>query len=625
MQGTHFSKTTATALLSAVLASACGSYAPARSPAPPPLTRDRELESLEQAVRFRDPDQRVVMTLAGAYLGGGRVRAGYDYFAARAKESPDRPLFLALEGLFQARLAPEVPLLQRKRWAVDAVNKLDRAAAQGGLPRYLRGLVLAELPASFGRAPQAAQDLEWMLANAAQFPPGLQRGAWSGLSKAYAALGRPADAERARANAGGPRQAEAPLLTDSSVTAADGLRMGPKQLIEVVPGRVFVASGYDFADLAFVVTDEGIAAIDAGTTEPSATQAVAALRARTSAPIRWVLVTHAHWDHIGGLRALAGPGVEVIAQARFPEELSKVNDAARIPFKYFFGANARGPYALKPQRLVDHPETISLGGTRFALHPVHGGETDDALLVELPDDGVVFVGDVFMPYLGAPFVAEGSVQGLIDAIGTIRALHPRTLIHGHQPLTQNFTVEVLAPLQAALSSLQETVLAQLREQRTLPEILETNPLPEVLAAHPQAVLPFLLMRDNVVKRLYQQRTGYWKADGEGMEVFTRAEWGKAADLLAGGAEEPFVRAASSLNDRGDFGMALQLARLGIAAHPKSGELAAQQRRALDGLRARHQFNPFKFIIYSEQNGEELPPLPELTPSRSARAGPAPRP
>ena len=593
----------------------CNVFAPPRPAQPPRLTRNRMLESLEQAVRWRDPATQTVMLLANEYLAGDHVRAGYEYFAARAREAPDQVLFTALAGLFQARTAPEIALLDRVAWVEDALAKLDRAAALGGLERYLRGVVLAELPARFKRGPQAIEDLEATLAHAERFPPGLQRGAWRGLARAYAALDRAADAERARASAGGTADGRM-LITDGSVTAADGFRFVPPELVEVARG-VYVAQGYDFADISFVETGDGIVAIDAGTTTGSAAAAVEALRKRTSEPIRHVIVTHAHWDHIGGLAALQAPGVEVIAHARFADELA-VDNSAEVPFHFFFGTKARGPYRFEPTRVVGQREVVELGGRRFVLEPTRGGETEDALLVELPDAGLTFVGDAFMPYFGAPFVAEGSVDGLLATIAQLRAHGPAQLIHGHAPLTRNYPFAVLEPLGAAIAEVHRRALAAIHDGHTLADVLAENPLPASLAAHPDAVVPFLLLRDNLIERDYVQRTGYWKPDGEGMEVFTRAEWGRAADLLAGGREAAFVEAAATLNQRGDFGMALRITELGLAAHPGSAALADHRRRALDGLRAVYQFNPFRFLIYSEMAGVELPPLPER-PTRPSRA------
>src|SRR3954454_233221 len=92
----------------------------AHAPQPPALTRDPEVESLERAVAWPNASPRTAMVLASDYLSRNRVREGYATFDARAKALPDQPVFLALAGLFQARLAGEVPLLQRVAWVEEA-------------------------------------------------------------------------------------------------------------------------------------------------------------------------------------------------------------------------------------------------------------------------------------------------------------------------------------------------------------------------------------------------------------------------------------------------------------------------------------------------------------------------
>jgi hypothetical protein len=326
-----------------LVAAAVSIAACARAPGPPAarLTRDPDLEAFEIAVRMRHPAAPVVMSLANQYLAAGEDARGQATFCALATAVPDRPLFGALCGLFEARRAPQVPLVHRVAWVERALGDLDRAAAADGLSRYLRGVVTSGLPPRFGRAAQAAEDLEWMLAHASSFPPGLRRGAYAALATAYPTLGRAEAARDARTRAGlgagGDEVASgdlagAPrtLVTDFSVDAHAGLRFSTRALLQPAPG-VFVARGYDFADLAFVVTDAGVVAIDAGTSPETARAALAAFRAVSAAPLRAVIVTHAHWDHIGGLSAFAGPGVEIIAQAGFATELARANSSATAP------------------------------------------------------------------------------------------------------------------------------------------------------------------------------------------------------------------------------------------------------------------------------------------------------
>jgi glyoxylase-like metal-dependent hydrolase (beta-lactamase superfamily II) len=577
--------------------------------AEPPLMRDVELEALQEAVRWPDPDPRTTVTLVGRFLAARRDQEAYAYFRERAQSAPDRPIFLALEGFFQARVADDVFLLRRVAWVNDAVAKLDRAVAlEPGLPRFFRGLVLAELPARFGKAPQAVDDLEWVLQNKDRFPPGLRRSVHRGLARAYTTLGRDGDAKAALQRSGSTSlDPTAPVFTtDYWVTAKDGARFRPPRLVEMAPG-IHVAQGYDFADIAFVRTADGIVAVDAGTTEANARAALAALREVTAQPITHVLLTHAHWDHIGGLPALKGPGTQVIAQARFAEELKIVN-ATGVPFRYFFGGEAPRRYEAVPDRLVDRRETLSVGGTDFVLYPVRGAETEDALLIHLPASGVLFVGDTFMPYFGAPFLPEGSPEALFENIALIRSLNPRLLLHGHPPLTEFYPIETLAGFEAAMRDLHAAVLGRIAEGRTLADTLQENILPGGLRAHPQAVQPYLVSRDNFIKRVYHLRSGYWKPDGEGLEVVPPKAWAGALRLLAGGREDAFASSARTLLAQGDHVLALKLVDLGLVNYPASRTLSELRRRALDGLRARdQQLNPFKFIIYSEWAGADLRP------------------
>lgn len=81
-------------------------------------------------------------------------------------------------------------------------------------------------------------------------------------------------------------------------------------------------------------------------------------------------------------------------------------------------------------QLIAEPTSVSIGGTDFVLYPAAGGETSDALMVDLPASGVLSTGDVMMPYLSAPFFAEGSPEGLLDALRLIAELSPHVLVHG---------------------------------------------------------------------------------------------------------------------------------------------------------------------------------------------------
>src|SRR5262249_33629560 len=154
--------------------------------------------------------------------------------------------------------------------------------------------------------------------------------------------------------------------------------------------------------------------------------------------------------------------------------------------------------------------------------PVHGGETSDGLFVHLPEDGVLFVGDFIMPYLGAPFVPEGDAEGLLAAIDLVVQKNPKHLLHGHEPLTRIFSsVAMLASLKPALVWLREQVLAAVRRGEERAAIQQANLIPPgLIPGDPGAQMGYLLMRENVINRLYDQNTGYWQPDLQGVDYLS---------------------------------------------------------------------------------------------------------
>ena len=84
-----------------------------------------------------------------------------------------------------------------------------------------------------------------------------------------------------------------------------------------------VAQSYDFGDFAFIETSAGIVAIDAGTSPDRVLAAMADLGLKDQAPVSHLILTHAHFDHIGGAAAVRGPHTEVIASAGFPAEAER--------------------------------------------------------------------------------------------------------------------------------------------------------------------------------------------------------------------------------------------------------------------------------------------------------------
>jgi glyoxylase-like metal-dependent hydrolase (beta-lactamase superfamily II) len=385
------------------------------------------LGSLKEAASWPGATRNTVVTLATALVAAHADAEGSRYFQDLSERNPADATAQALAGFFAVRAGQDV---------AAALTTLDKAAAMDlGLPQYFRGLALAGLlpgagpsgaglaAADTGRADQVIADLQFVLAARDQFPVVLLRAAYQGLARAYRVLGRQQAAEALRRSGLGPAAPDRPpMFTSFSVTARDGMRVSAPGVLSPAPD-VHVAQSYDFGDFAFIQTSAGVVAIDAGTSPDRVRAAMADLGLTDQAPVSHLILTHAHLDHVGGSAAVRGPDTQVIASAGFPAEAERLRHW-NLPFRYFTGTGASPAFDVTPDRLISERTSAVVGDTEFVLIPVRGGETPDALMVHLPASGLLFTGDALMPYLGVPFTAEGSPEGLLDAMRYIRELAP---------------------------------------------------------------------------------------------------------------------------------------------------------------------------------------------------------
>jgi hypothetical protein len=219
----------------------------------------------------------------------------------------------------------------------------------------------------------------------------------------------------------------------------------------------------------------------------------------------------------------------------------------------------------------------------------------------------MFVGDFIMPYLGAPFVPEGDLQGLLDAIDIVVQENPRYLLHGHEPLTRNFSsAAMLGQLKGDLEWLREQVLSAIRRGEERGTIHQANLVPPgLLGDQPDVYQPYLILREHVIDRLYDQNTGYWQPDLQGLEHLTRADHAELLIDYLGVSERQLVKAMERLIADGKHELAASLVELSGDRFANSALVAEAKRLVYLKLMERHQnTDPFKFIIYSAKIGEQ---------------------
>jgi glyoxylase-like metal-dependent hydrolase (beta-lactamase superfamily II) len=595
-------------------------------------SRRPELEYLKAVNTVAPPrDPQLLFLLMAQYSNADKQGEGAEFFSARLNEfgprltDAQKALYLSAIGLLRAQHAPSVSLLHRIGYVKDTIAILDQAKHLSGgqvfVVNWIAGIVHTELPSFFHERKAAQDELAWCVQNADKAP----HAGW--LREVYYHLGKLALADGDQAKAGdylrqsGYRSFDRPitLITPFSEDVASGHAFSPRRIAEIVPGRVYALSGFEFTEYYFVVSDDGreLIGIDAGTRADSAKVAFEALRAYApSLPeLTTVFITHSHWDHVGGykyFRAL-NPRLRFYARSNYQEEIAREIDAPGNFAKQFFGERFRldDVRSFKPDVAIDGRADLKIGGTRIELIPVHGGETHDAMFIHLPDEGVMFVGDFIMPYLGAPFVEEGDFEGLLDAIDVVVEKHPQHLLHGHEPLTRNFaSASMLAQLKTDLVWLREQVLSAIRRGDERAAIHQANLIPpNLLGGQPDVYQPYLILREHVIDRLYDQNVGYWQPDLEGLDHLGRADRAELLVDYLGLSEKQLVRTVERLSADGKYELAASLLESSGSRFEHSTSVANAKRLVYLKLMENYQnTDPFKFIIYSAKIGEQTPQM-----------------
>ena len=591
-----------------------------------------ELEYLKAVNSATPPkDPQLLFLLMGAYANANLQVEGAEFLSARLDEfgprlsDPQRALYLSAIGLLRAQHASSVSLLHRIGYVKDTIAKLDQAKRLSGgqifVVNWISGVVRAQLPGFFHQKQAAQNDLTWCAANIAKAPDiGWLREVDFRLGTLALADGDQAKAQDYLRQSG-YKSFEKPvvLTTPFSEDTLSGHAFVSRRVAEIVPSRVYALSGFEFTEYYFVVSDDRrqLIGIDTGTRADSAKTAYDALRAYAPnlPELTTIFITHSHWDHIGGQTYFRGlnPKPRFYARSNYQEEIVGETNGPESIAKHFFGErfNLDDVRSFKPDATIDRPTELKIGGTRVDLIPVHGGETHDAMFIHLPDLGVLFVGDFIMPYLGAPFVVEGDFQGLLDAIDIVVQKNPRYMLHGHEPLTRNFSSpDMLAQLKTDLSWLRDQVLTAIRRGDTRAAIHQANLIPPgLLTGRADALLPYLILREHVIDRLYHQNVGYWQADLEGLDHLSDSDRAELLVDYLGLSEKQLVRAVENIAADGKYELAASLLESASARFGRTESIAKAERLVYLKLMEKYQnTDPFKYILYSAKIGAQTPAM-----------------
>jgi alkyl sulfatase BDS1-like metallo-beta-lactamase superfamily hydrolase len=413
----------------------------------------------------------------------------------------------------------------------------------------------------------------------------------------------------------------------------------PPTVTEIVPNTIYHVMGYGHSNASFIIGNESVMLIDTLDTDVRAAKLASIIAEKTDKPVKTIIFTHSHPDHVSGSSAFAGSQPEVIAFAPVRPLLARTSHLSNIQ-------NRRGTrqfgYELTNEEAISQGIGIREGftvgeGTRSPLPPttvyaesevrldIDGvqlllvaapGETEDQIFIWNDEHKVLFCGDNYYGCWPNLYAIRGGqyrdIATWIESLDRIRQYPAEALLPGHtHPIVgRDAVAEVLTNFRNALDYVLAETLACMDRGLGLESIAAAVKLPDQYRN-----LPYLQEFYGTVawsvRSIYTGYLGWFDGNPTNLNPLSPHEHATKTIDQMGGSETVSAAVFSAL-DTGDTQWALELADLLLTLDPAHTEMRLAKARGLMEL-ARQETSANGRHYYIASAKELLAKTNEISP------------
>ncbi|MBA8881433.1 quinoprotein relay system zinc metallohydrolase 2 [Phyllobacterium myrsinacearum] len=186
----------------------------------------------------------------------------------------------------------------------------------------------------------------------------------------------------------------------------------------------------EICNVGFIIGDDSVAVIDSGGSVVEGKALIGAIRAKTDRPVRYLINTHMHPDHLFGNAAFKSSGATVVGHHNLPRALESRGTYYLQSYREAMGDDLMADIRIvPPTKLITDEEDLDIGNRKLTLRAWKAAHTDNDLSVFDHKTGVLFTGDLcFIDHL--PTI-DGSLLGWIAQLDILNGIKAKFAVPGH--------------------------------------------------------------------------------------------------------------------------------------------------------------------------------------------------